>query len=162
MKGGGRGEGSSVLRPALLFFDDYSVSVGGYAEDIGKVKRSSASIDGFGFERNVVEVYADFYYRAIDLKRDPEKLASSEGAPSKKRVCQAVRRKYHLTEREEEVLALLTDGYSRKAIAKELFVSENTVATHLRVIYAKMECHRKDEVVRLVKECEEEQRLKAS
>lgn len=51
----GRGV-SSVLRPALLFFDDYSVSVGGYAEDIGEVKRSSAGIDGFGFERNVVEV----------------------------------------------------------------------------------------------------------
>lgn len=60
------------------------------------------------------------------------------------------------------MLALLTDGYSRKAIAKELFVSENTVATHLRVIYAKMGCHRKDEVVKRVKECEEEQRLKAS
>ena len=161
MKGGGRGEGGSVLRPTSLFFDDHSVSVGGYAEDVGKVKRSSASIDGFGFERNAVEVYADFCYRAIDLKRDPEKFAGSEGAPSKKCVCQAVRRKYHLAEREEEVLALLTDGYSRKAIAKELFVSENTVATHLRVIYAKMECHRKDEVVRLVKECEEEQRLKA-
>ena len=110
----------------------------------------------------LVIAVAYFCYRAIDLKRDPEKLASSEGAPSKKRVCQAVRRKYHLTEREEEVLALLTDGYSRKAIAKELFVSENTVATHLRVIYAKMECHRKDEVVKRVKECEEEQRLKAS
>lgn len=54
----GRGV-SSVLRPALLFFDDYSVSVGGYAEDIGEIKRSSAGIDGFGFERNVVEVYAD-------------------------------------------------------------------------------------------------------
>lgn len=54
----GRGV-SSVLRPALLFFDDYSVSVGGYAEEIGEIKRSSAGIDGFGFERNVVEVYAD-------------------------------------------------------------------------------------------------------
>lgn len=54
----GRGV-SSVLRPALLFFDDYSVSVGGYAEDIGEIKRSSAGIDGYGFERNVVEVYAD-------------------------------------------------------------------------------------------------------
>ena len=54
----GRGV-SSVLRPALLFFDDYSVSVGGYAEDVGEVKRSAAGIGGFGFERNVVEVYAD-------------------------------------------------------------------------------------------------------
>lgn len=54
----GRGV-SSVLRSALLFFDDHSVSVGGYAEDIGEIKRSAAGIDGFGFERNVVEVYAD-------------------------------------------------------------------------------------------------------
>lgn len=47
------------MRPALLFFDDYGVSIGGYAEDIGEIKRSSTAIDGFGLERNVIEVYAD-------------------------------------------------------------------------------------------------------
>ena len=43
-----------------------------------------------------------------------------------------------LTEREEEVLRHLFDGHSNKAIARSMFVSVETVKTHLKHVYGKL------------------------
>ena len=43
-----------------------------------------------------------------------------------------------LTEREHEVLQLLAQGLSNKAIAGQLAVAENTVKNHLKNILAKL------------------------
>ncbi len=45
---------------------------------------------------------------------------------------------YALSQREKEVLALLMRGRKNKEIAKELFISENTVKVHVYNIYRKM------------------------
>lgn len=45
---------------------------------------------------------------------------------------------YKLTAREQEVLEELVAGKTKKGIAKDLFLSPNTVDTHLRSIYAKL------------------------
>jgi DNA-binding CsgD family transcriptional regulator len=44
----------------------------------------------------------------------------------------AQRPKRALTARELEVLALIADGYSTKEIARELWITEETVRTHVR------------------------------
>lgn len=44
-----------------------------------------------------------------------------------------------LTQRESEVLSLLVDGLSNKAIAARLVISDDTVKTHLRGLYRKLE-----------------------
>ena len=44
----------------------------------------------------------------------------------------------HLSEREREILALLAGELSRREIAAALFVSFNTVQTHMRSIYRKL------------------------
>jgi DNA-binding NarL/FixJ family response regulator len=41
----------------------------------------------------------------------------------------------HLTEREREVLALMAEGRSNKAIAERLFVTEHTVEKHVKSIF---------------------------
>jgi ATP/maltotriose-dependent transcriptional regulator MalT len=43
-----------------------------------------------------------------------------------------------LTERESQVLALLIEGRSNRAIASALYVSIDTVKTHLRAVYRKL------------------------
>lgn len=43
-----------------------------------------------------------------------------------------------LTERERVVLALMAEGRSNRAIARELFVTEKTVETHIASIFAKL------------------------
>jgi DNA-binding NarL/FixJ family response regulator len=43
-----------------------------------------------------------------------------------------------LTERELEVLQLIVDGHSNKAIARKLYITVNTVKTHIRNIFRKL------------------------
>jgi DNA-binding NarL/FixJ family response regulator len=43
-----------------------------------------------------------------------------------------------LSQRETSVLSLITAGYGNKAIAQELFISENTVKTHINNIFRKI------------------------
>ena len=54
----------------------------------------------------------------------------------------------HLTRRETEVLDLLARMYSTDEIAATLFVSSNTVKTHLKGIYAKLCVSRRADAVR--------------
>ena len=52
-----------------------------------------------------------------------------------------------LTEREIEVLKLICVGKSDKRIAKILFISEMTVATHRRNILKKINCHKSIDIL---------------
>ena len=52
-----------------------------------------------------------------------------------------------LTDREREVLQHLVDGKTNRQIAEALFISENTVAYHLKQIYEKLHVHSRAEAV---------------
>lgn len=54
-----------------------------------------------------------------------------------------------LTGRETQVLQLLADGSRQDSIAKELFISPKTVATHIQRILAKLGVHSRTEAVAL-------------
>lgn len=53
-----------------------------------------------------------------------------------------------ITPREHEVLELLARGHSNREIAETLFVSPNTVKSHLSSLYAKLEVSRRTQAVR--------------
>ena len=53
----------------------------------------------------------------------------------------------HLSAREEEVLILLSKGYSNKEIAEQLSISAETVGSHLKHIYEKMHVRSRAEAV---------------
>jgi len=52
-----------------------------------------------------------------------------------------------LTDREMEVLKLVARGLNNRDIAKELFISENTVKNHIRNILEKLQLHSRMEAV---------------
>jgi len=52
-----------------------------------------------------------------------------------------------LTDREMEVLTLVAQGLNNRDIAKELFISENTVKNHIRNILEKLHLHSRMEAV---------------
>ena len=54
---------------------------------------------------------------------------------------------YALSTREAEVMNLLARGHTVSSIAESLFISENTVRTHSKHIYAKMDVHSKFELM---------------
>lgn len=59
-----------------------------------------------------------------------------------------VRESMLLSEREREVLQLLADGRSNEQIAAQLFISINTVKTHLSNVYVKLDAKRRTEAIR--------------
>lgn len=54
---------------------------------------------------------------------------------------------FSLSKRESEVLNLLTKGYSYKKIATELFVSIDTVGSHIKNIYSKLQVNSAPEAI---------------
>jgi len=57
-----------------------------------------------------------------------------------------------ITPRELEVLELIAQGLSNKEIAERVFVSENTVKTHLSRVFDKLGARRRTQAVQLGKE----------
>jgi DNA-binding NarL/FixJ family response regulator len=54
---------------------------------------------------------------------------------------------YQLTPREKEILASLSKGNSYKLIASEFAISIDTVRTHIKKIYEKLQVHSQTEAV---------------
>jgi DNA-binding NarL/FixJ family response regulator len=54
---------------------------------------------------------------------------------------------FDLTKREREILAMLADGLSQKAIAEDLVISPTTVATHIQRILVKLGAHSRAQAV---------------
>ncbi|NPD33001.1 helix-turn-helix transcriptional regulator [Eggerthellaceae bacterium zg-997] len=71
------------------------------------------------------------------------------------RRCQLLARRFGLTERETEVLALLGRQQSRTQIERALHLSENTVKTHVRHIYRKLGVNSKSQVVAMIEGIDE-------
>lgn len=64
--------------------------------------------------------------------------------------CQQVAADFALSSRETEVMELIARGYTGPAIAEMLFISENTMRTHNKRIYVKLDVHKKRELLELI------------
>jgi DNA-binding NarL/FixJ family response regulator len=54
---------------------------------------------------------------------------------------------YNLSDREKNVLQLLVNGYSYKMIAAEMFIAIDTVRSHIKKIYEKLQVNSKSQAV---------------
>ena len=80
----------------------------------------------------------------------PAHAALSGPAPARHAICQAIATEAGLTKRETSVFELLSLGYTVQRIADEECVTPNTVRTHSKGIYRKLDCHSKQEIIDLV------------
>lgn len=78
---------------------------------------------------------------------EPAATASKSVAGPLDAACSKVADTFHLTERESEVMMLLVHGHTRAAIAKKLFISENTARAHAKSIYSKLGVHSKQQLI---------------
>ena len=84
-------------------------------------------------------------FEPSELVARVRRLASRSGVKPKRqaksRLAQA------LTKREREVLYLLAEGKTQKDIARQLFISQKTVGTHLHHVLSKLGVHSRAEAV---------------
>ena len=60
--------------------------------------------------------------------------------------------KLGLTEREMEVLQLISEGFSNQEIGEKLFISESTIKTHISNLFVKLDVKRRTQAVTRAKE----------
>jgi DNA-binding CsgD family transcriptional regulator len=68
--------------------------------------------------------------------------------------CALLQQYYPLSPRECEVVELIARGNSVASIAERLVISENTVRTHMKRIYAKLAIHKRQELLDMLEELE--------
>lgn len=86
-------------------------------------------------------------------KEEPLDASALDGyQASLQRLCAILGIDYGLSAREVDVLELLVLGKDAKAIADELFISFNTVRSHIRRLYGKLDVHSRQELLALVRE----------
>jgi DNA-binding NarL/FixJ family response regulator len=127
-----------VLIQTVFFEDDYifnAIQAGasgyilknttpqGYLQAIAEVHAGGSPITP-GIARKVLELFK------TNLKADTEQVED-----------------FHLTPQEKKILQLMADGKSYKMIAAELFVSPETVKTHIGNIYPKLHVRSATEAV---------------
>lgn len=66
------------------------------------------------------------------------------------RICEIIGQEYGLTLREREIMQCIVGGKSRKEIAEELFITSNTIKTHLHNLYGKLDIHSESELKKFV------------
>lgn len=69
--------------------------------------------------------------------------------------CSILAEKNQLTAREKDVFLLLAKGRDVPSISKQLFISENTVRSHSKNVYRKLDVHSKQELIDLLQKTEQ-------
>lgn len=101
---------------------------------VGDIARDSSMTEGRAGESADIEERAVGWEAGAD-RGDPVAEVASE---------------FQLTGRERDVLELLSKGRSSTYIAEQLFVSQNTVRSHITHIYAKCNVHSRQEIITLI------------
>jgi DNA-binding CsgD family transcriptional regulator len=95
----------------------------------------------------VVYLMAVAVYLIVILQRRVSPVETSEGIDTR---CQGLSEANSLSKRESEILVMLAQGRSAPYIAEEMFISNNTVKTHIKRIYQKCNVHSKEELLDLI------------
>ena len=105
-----------------------------------------------GAERNkmfYMECFVTWQHSEISSK--PCFVVSLEDISKTHKVKQdIIQKKYHLTDREVDIIHYATDGLTNKEIAESLFISKFTVETHLRHVFEKTGVKNRTELARMM------------
>jgi NarL family two-component system response regulator LiaR len=91
----------------------------------------------------------------LKLTRKKEVVIVKEVAPDKTTLFVLNKEKLaelSITQREQEILELIADGLSNQEIAGKLFLSLNTIKTHVSRIFEKLDVKRRTQAVQKAKE----------
>ncbi|MDR0626708.1 MAG: LuxR C-terminal-related transcriptional regulator [Bifidobacteriaceae bacterium] len=106
----------------------------------------------------LVAVYILAFALILMLRKRSDKTGQSRepsvlpepAAPTSADLFERFRERYALSERETETAILLANGRDVPTIARKLFISENTVRTHTKSLYRKLDVHTKQDFLDLL------------
>lgn len=159
---------TKVLQPDVILMDIDMPFVNGL-EGLKKIRNVDERVKilmltVFDDNKSVFQAISYGANGYILKKTPPEKLieyikeAQTGGAPMTSSIASQVlkmfssihndeREDYHLSQREKQVLQYLVEGYSYKMIASDLYISIDTVRSHIKKIYDKLHVNSKSEAV---------------
>jgi len=157
-----------VWRPDVILMDIDMPGVNGI-EGLKRVREMNQQVKVlmltvFDDNKNVFEALKNGANGYLLKKTPPAKLleyigdVASGGAPMTSSIAtqvlkmfseipQQANNEYNLSEREKQVLQLLVNGYSYKMIANDMFIAIDTVRSHIKKIYEKLQVNSKSEAV---------------
>ena len=139
----GRGSGS-------VFGEDARKANCGLGAELGRASAESLE-DGDSLVRSTADDKP-----ATPAKRRRRRPSASEDAGAIRdrlsKQCLVLQERHGLSMRETEVMELIARGNSMAAIAERLVISENTVRTHAKHIYTKLDIHRRQELLDMLRE----------
>lgn len=155
------------LKPDVILMDINLPGISGI-EAVKKIKRILPNTDiimltVFAEDKTVFDSLCAGACGYITKNTTPEQIldairdVSKGGSPMSPRIARMVVGSFRnfivssLTEREQEVLTLLSKGNSYKMVAELLFISHDTVRFHIKNIYKKLEVHSLPEAFAKVK-----------
>lgn len=138
----GRGSGS-------VFGEDTRKANCGLGAELGRASAESLE-DGDSRVRSTADDKP-----ATPAKRRRRRPSASEDAGAIRdrlsKQCLVLQERHGLSMRETEVMELIARGNSMAAIAERLVISENTVRTHAKHIYTKLDIHRRQELLDMLR-----------
>ncbi|OFY51860.1 MAG: DNA-binding response regulator [Bacteroidetes bacterium GWF2_41_31] len=157
-----------VWKPDVILMDIDMPGVNGI-EGLKRVREMNQQVKVlmltvFDDNKNVFEALKNGANGYLLKKTPPAKLleyigdVASGGAPMTSSIAtqvlkmfseipQQANNEYNLSEREKQVLQLLVNGYSYKMIANDMFIAIDTVRSHIKKIYEKLQVNSKSEAV---------------
>lgn len=157
-----------ALQPSVILMDIGMPGINGL-EGLSQIREKNTEVKivmltVFDDDKNIFEALKKGANGYVLKKTQPAKLieylvdAHQGGAPMSPSIATQVLKMFsemhretaehhRLTERELNVLQLLVDGYSYKMIAAEMYISIDTVRSHIKKIYEKLHVNSKSEAV---------------
>jgi DNA-binding NarL/FixJ family response regulator len=152
------GEALSAVRsgrPALVIIDVDLPDVSGYevcrelrnryGEDLPIVFVSGVRVEPYDRAGGILLGADDYIVKPFD----PGELLARVRRLASRAARRAPTTEYDLTRREQEVLQLLANGLAQAEIARRLFISSKTVATHIQRLLAKLGVHSRAQAIAL-------------
>lgn len=133
-----KGQYENLRILALTMYDESKIVKSAFKSGVDGYILKNVGMDELMEGIEVVMTGKTFFGKGVKLNASLDEMKQREVAKARFPYEDRFTKKYNLTKRELEILKLITLALSNKEIAKELFISDQTVSVHRKNIMRKL------------------------